>query len=584
MWSPRMEKHSSSICFVPFVLYSSYHKKASRFSVNSLTSSKSTFYGAYSGCRSFNRSISSSSTDTDRYRQSTIGIFATQLVNGVLEEELNQLSKLAEYKELLANTKHPSKVVCTIGPKTCSFEMIKKLAEHGMNVLRMNMSHGTHEWHQQVINHVKQLNKESGWNIGILLDTKGPEVRSGDLKEPVYVEKGTRFTFTIRRQVDYEPFTTDVNYDDFVSDIRPGDVLLVDGGICSFLVKQVTDVDVITECLESGILTSRRHLNVRGKTASLPAITEKDWLDIDFGIRNDVDFIALSFVKHEDDVQHLKKYLLEHGSSALVISKIESAAAVQRLEPILKASDGAMVARGDLGAEIPVEDVPLVQEEIVRINRRLQKPTIVATHMLESMISFPSPTRAEVTDVSEAVRQGADATMLSGETANGSFPLEAVNTMCTIARSVWTLPYEYERYPSLFSSQDSSSLVDSSIAALCSSAAFLANHLSARALVVFTKTGKIACSVSAARPNCPVLAFTPDEGLKRRLSLYWGVEAYQIAFSNHPEETVSAALKKMTQRNMAKCGDLIVILSDMLVSNGTFVNSVQVRRWMEGTS
>ncbi|GJD07330.1 Plastidial pyruvate kinase 2 [Galdieria sulphuraria] len=550
MWSPRMEKHSSSICFVPFVLYSSYHKKASRFSVNSLTSSKSTFYGAYSGCRSFNRSISSSSTDTDRYRQSTIGIFATQLVNGVLEEELNQLSKLAEYKELLANTKHPSKVVCTIGPKTCSFEMIKKLAEHGMNVLRMNMSHGTHEWHQQVINHVKQLNKESGWNIGILLDTKGPEVRSGDLKEPVYVEKGTRFTFTIRRQVDYEPFTTDVNYDDFVSDIRPGDVLLVDGGICS-----------------------KWDIN-ESPTSQY----------IDFGIRNDVDFIALSFVKHEDDVQHLKKYLLEHGSSALVISKIESAAAVQRLEPILKASDGAMVARGDLGAEIPVEDVPLVQEEIVRINRRLQKPTIVATHMLESMISFPSPTRAEVTDVSEAVRQGADATMLSGETANGSFPLEAVNTMCTIARSVWTLPYEYERYPSLFSSQDSSSLVDSSIAALCSSAAFLANHLSARALVVFTKTGKIACSVSAARPNCPVLAFTPDEGLKRRLSLYWGVEAYQIAFSNHPEETVSAALKKMTQRNMAKCGDLIVILSDMLVSNGTFVNSVQVRRWMEGTS
>ncbi|GJQ09515.1 hypothetical protein GpartN1_g1306.t1 [Galdieria partita] len=578
-----MKDDSSSTCFVPLVLESSYHKNGSSFSVNRFTNSSNTFYGAFSRSFCFNRSfLSSSFIKTERRTRSTVGIVATQLVNGVLEEEVNQLSKLAEYKELLASTKHPSKVVCTIGPKTCSFEMIKKLAEHGMNVLRMNMSHGTHEWHQQVINHAKKLNKESGWNIGILLDTKGPEVRSGDLKEPVYVERGTRFTFTIRRQVEYEPFTTDVNYDDFTSDIRPGDVLLVDGGICSFLVKQVTDLDVITECLESGILTSRRHLNVRGKTASLPAITEKDWLDIDFGIRNDVDFIAFSFVKHEDDVQYLKKYLLEHGSSALVISKIESAAAVQRLEPILKASDGAMVARGDLGAEIPVEEVPLIQEEIVRINRRLQRPTIVATHMLESMITFPSPTRAEVTDVSEAVRQGADATMLSGETANGSFPLEAVNTMCTIARSVWTLPYEYERSPSLFHyrQMDSSSLVDSSIAALCSSAAVLANHLNARALVVFTKTGKIACSVSAARPSCPILAFTPDEGLKRRLSLYWGIEAYQIAFSNNPEETVSAAFKKMSQRNMAKHGDLIVVLSDMLVSNGTFVNSVQVRRWI----
>lgn len=235
------------------------------------------------------------------------------------------------------------------------------------------------------------------------------------------------------------------------------------------------------------------------------------------------------------------------------------------------------MARGDLGAEIPIEDVPLVQEEIVRINRRLQKPTIVATHMLESMITFPSPTRAEVTDVSEAIRQGADATMLSGETANGSFPLEAVNTMCTIATSVWTL--FYERFP-LVACTPNVSNEDSSTVALCTSAAFLASHLKARALVVFTKTGKIACFVSAARPTCSILAFTPDEKLKRKLSLYWGVEAYQIAFSDNPEETVSAALKKMTQRNMANYGDLLVIVSDMLVSNGTFVNSVQVRRWM----
>lgn len=335
--------NSASVCFV-VPSWSLHHNGYLKNS--SLDSSKSNqFYGTGLG-RSFTKlsfpNLAVPCLSVRRKRSAT-SVWATQLVNGVVTDEINQLSKLAEYKEILANTKHPSKVVCTIGPKTCSLEMIKKLAEHGMNVLRMNMSHGTHEWHQQVINHAKQLNKEFGFNIGLLLDTKGPEVRSGDLKEPVYVEKGTTFTFTIRRQAEYEPFTTDVNYDDFISDVRPGDILLVDGGMCSFLVKQVTDVDVITECLESGTLTSRRHLNVRGKSASLPAITEKDWLDIDFGIRNDVDFFALSFVKHEDDVQYLKNYLLEHGSSAMVISKIESAAAIQRLEPILNVSDGAMV-------------------------------------------------------------------------------------------------------------------------------------------------------------------------------------------------------------------------------------------------
>jgi len=562
-------------CFVPLVSKALFSHTS--FSINSFQTS---FYGTDPRCwrNTCFRSLSSSTK-----RPSRPCVFPVLATTNLLNGEAIQLSShFAEYKQLLANTKHPSKVVCTIGPKTCSFEMIKKLAECGMNVLRMNMSHGTHEWHQQVIDHAKRLNEDFGWNIGVLLDTKGPEVRSGDLKEPLYVEKGSKFTFTIRRQVEYEPFTTDVNYDDFVSDVRPGDILLVDGGICSFLVKQVTDVDVITECLESGILTSRRHLNVRGKSASLPAITEKDWLDIDFGIKNQVDFFALSFVKHEDDVLYLKDYLLQRGSSALVISKIESAAAVQRLESILKASDGAMVARGDLGAEIPIEDVPLVQEEIVQINRRLQKPTIVATHMLESMITFPSPTRAEVTDVSEAVGQGADATMLSGETASGSFPLEAVRTMCTVATSVWTLFYDRVANCTLPSPVIPCSPGDSSVVALCSSAAFLANHLKARALVVFTKTGKIACSVSAARPRCPILAFTPDAGLKRRLSLYWGVEAYQIAFSDDPEETVSTAIDKLKTKShsppMFHHGDLIVVLSDMLGSNGTFVNSVQVRR------
>eukprot|EP00871_Galdieria_phlegrea_P004763 jgi/Galph1/5288/GphlegSOOS_G3907.1 len=579
-----MEKNPLELCFLTSLSYQ-HTKEGNLISWNCQTFSKDTsFYGSNrNSCRPLlrrlyrtARSSTSKATSTSR---SIEMINAQRVSNGIKQEDGFDLFQLQQYRDELARTKRPSKVVCTIGPKTCSFDMIQKLAEEGMNVLRLNMSHGTHEWHQQVIDRVSQLNREKYYNIGILLDTKGPEVRSGDLKEPIVVERGTKFTFTIRRQPEYEPFTTDVNYDDFVKDIRAGDILLVDGGMCSFRVQQITETDVITECIDGGVLTSRRHLNVRGKSASLPAITEKDWLDIDFGIKNEVDFYALSFVKHEDDVVFLKNYLMERGSSALVLSKIESAAAVERLENILKVSDGAMVARGDLGAEIPLEDVPLVQEEIVRINRKLQKPTIVATHMLESMITCPSPTRAEVTDVCEAVRQGADATMLSGETANGSYPLEAVNTMCIIARSVWTLKYDYDRANDLIYDQPcTSSNIDPTVAALCASAALLANNLEARALIVFTKTGKIACSVSATRPDCPILAFTPDNDLKRRLSLYWGLHAYQLAFSENPEETVQSALKIVSQSDLAKHGDLLVIVSDILVSNGKTVNSVQVRR------
>lgn len=306
-----------------------------------------------------------------------------------------------------------SKIVCTLGPKTCDVESIEGLGLTGMDIVRLNMSHGTLAWHAQVIENVRTVNARGRVNLGIMLDTKGPEVRSGDLRAPINVSRGQRFVFTIRnpQTSDFGDDTVDISYDDFVNDVHVGDTLLVDGGMCSFLCTEVTETDVVTECVDGGTLTSRRHLNVRGKSASLPAITDKDWEDIKFGMEQGVDFYALSFVKHEDDVAELKRYLVESGVKALVISKIESADAVKRLYAILEASDGAMVARGDLGAEIPVEDVPMVQEEIVQINRQLRKPTIVATHMLESMITYPTPTRAEVTDITEAVRQGADATM-----------------------------------------------------------------------------------------------------------------------------------------------------------------------------
>jgi pyruvate kinase len=474
-----------------------------------------------------------------------------------------------------------SKIVCTLGPKTCDVPTIEALAEQGMDVVRLNMSHGTHEWHKAVIEAVRVVNSKGRFNLGILLDTKGPEVRSGDLRAPINVSRGQRFVFTIRsNEADFGNDTVGVSYDDFVNDVHVGDTLLVDGGMCSFLCIEVTDTDVVTECVDGGQLTSRRHLNVRGKSASLPAITEKDWEDIAFGIEHNVDFYALSFVKHEDDVAELKRYLVERDVHALVLSKIESADAVKRLRPILEASDGAMVARGDLGAEIPVEEVPLVQEEIVRINRILRRPTIVATHMLESMITYPTPTRAEVTDITEAVRQGADATMLSGETANGAYPFKAINVMATVAESVVSQDSalsDDDLFAPIIRQDDDGVLPDPRVD-LAYSASTLANRLDVAAIVVFTRVGTYANFVASTRPRCPIIALTPDPDLVRRLTLLWGVRPFELEFSDDPEDTIARAVDLLTEKGLCSAGDLLVITSDMLTKHDKVVDALQIRR------
>nr|AIT70041.1 pyruvate kinase [Symphyocladia latiuscula] len=472
-----------------------------------------------------------------------------------------------------------SKIVCTLGPKTCDVQSIEKLAETGMDIVRLNMSHGTHEWHENVIKNVREINSKGTFNLAILLDTKGPEVRSGDLKTPLKVKRGQQFTWTIRKDVEnFDTNMVDVSYDDFINDVKVGDMLLVDGGMCSFLVTDMTDTDVISECIDGGTLTSRRHLNVRGKSASLPAITQKDWEDIDFGIKMNVDFYALSFVKHENDVSRLIEYLRNKNCKAYVLSKIESADAVHRLRPILEASDGAMVARGDLGAEIPIEDVPLIQDEIIGINREIQKPTIVATHMLESMITYPTPTRAEVADITEAIRQGTDATMLSGETANGSFPIKALTVMATVAESVVSQDNALSN-TDLFSplNSDAYSDVDPRFH-LAFNASTLASRLNVATIVVFTRTGTYAKLISATRPRCPIVAFTPDSDLVRRLTLLWGIKPYQMELLDDPEETISNAIKLLKEKGLVCSGDNIVISSDMLSKGLETVDTIQVRR------
>lgn len=461
-----------------------------------------------------------------------------------------------------------TKIICTIGPSTCRYEQLEKLAECGMNVARLNMSHGTHEWHRGVIKSIRTLNEKAMYNVAILLDTKGPEIRSGDLKKEVVVQKGTRFVFTIRREAEYDDYCTEVSYDGFIHDVEVGDVILVDGGIISFMVLEKTDSDIICECIDGGILTSRRHLNVRGRSATLPSITSKDWEDIEFGIAEGIDFIALSFVKEAEVIRDLKRKLEARHIAIGVIAKIESAASIPHLDEILEVCDGAMVARGDLGAEIPLEDVPLVQEKIVSECWRMGKPSIVATHLLESMIVYPTPTRAEVSDIAVAVNSRADAIMLSGETALGRHPFKAVEVMNKVAIRIEESQLAEKKISVPPSMQPKEEMV--------MSASIIANNLETAALIVITRRGLMASLLSRCRPNPPIFAFTNTSNVRRKLNLYWGVHPFRIGFSKDPEKTLQRAIQLLKQKKSLAGGDRIVVVSDILVGDD-YVETIQLR-------
>ena len=461
-----------------------------------------------------------------------------------------------------------TKIICTIGPATASFEKLKELSENGMNIARLNMSHGTHEWHRSVIQHIKRLNKKLGGSLAILLDTRGPEVRTGDVNLDLLLKKGDALTLTVRRQAVLEKNTVEVNYDGFVDEVEVGDTVLIDGGMISLKVLRISDKDIFCQCLDDGILTSRRHINIRGKSADLPSITAKDWEDIRFGIENGVDFIALSFIRTAETISELRKTLKCGNECTDILAKIESAAAIPHLDEIIDRADGIMIARGDLGAELPFEEVPLLQEEIIRKCRAAGKPVVVATHMLESMIVNPTPTRAEVTDITHAVLQGADATMLSGETATGKYPLRALAAMDTVTRRIerkLTQDTTVRMAPSENPKHE-----------IARSAAILNNNLHGSAILVFTRRGLMAMLLSRCRPGAPIYAFTNTTHVRRRLEIFWGVHPFLIKLSKDPEVSIKRAIDKLLHRQLLAAGARVIVVSDILV-DGKFVETVQVR-------
>ncbi|CAL0316686.1 unnamed protein product [Lupinus luteus] len=483
-----------------------------------------------------------------------------------------------ELKENGFRSTRRTKLVCTIGPATCGFEELEALAVGGMNVARINMCHGTREWHQIVIERVRRLNLEKGYAVAIMMDTEGSEIHMGDLggASSAKAEDGEVWTFSVRAFDSTLPeHTIIVNYDGFAEDVKVGDELLVDGGMVRFEVIEKIGPDVKCRCTDPGLLLPRANLTfwrngslVRERNAMLPTISSKDWLDIDFGIAEGVDFIAISFVKSAEVIKHLKSYIAARSqdSDISVIAKIESIDSLKNLEEIIQASDGAMVARGDLGAQIPLEQVPAAQHRIVQVCRQMNKPVIVASQLLESMIEYPTPTRAEVADVSEAVKQRADALMLSGESAMGQFPDKALTVLRSVSLRIERWWREQKRHEAMALSSVGSSFSEKISEEICNSAAQMANSLEVDAIFVYTKTGHMASLLSRCRPDCPIFAFTTTPSVRRRLNLQWGLIPFRLSFSDDMETNLNKTFALLKARNLIKSGDLVIAVSDMLQS------------------
>uniref|UniRef100_A0A0D6QXX7 Pyruvate kinase n=1 Tax=Araucaria cunninghamii TaxID=56994 RepID=A0A0D6QXX7_ARACU len=484
----------------------------------------------------------------------------------------------ADLKENGFRSTRRTKLVCTIGPACCGFDQLEVLAMGGMNVARLNMCHGTKDWHRDVIRNVRKLNQEKGYAVAIMMDTEGSEIHMGDLggAASVKAEDGDVWTFSVRAlNGPLPPKTIHVNYEGFAEDVKVGDELLVDGGMVRFEVIEKQGPDVKCQCTDPGLLLPRANLTfwregrvVRERNAMLPTISSKDWIDIDFGIAEGVDFIAISFVKSADVMKHLKSYIAARfcDSDIGVIAKIESIDSLKNLEEIIQASDGAMVARGDLGAQIPLEQVPSVQQHVVQLCRQLNKPVIVASQLLESMIEYPIPTRAEVADVSEAIKQRADALMLSGESAMGQFPDKALGVLRSVSLRIEHWCREEKKHQSMHLPDVASTLEESVSEGICNSAAQMANKLAVDAIFVYAREGHMASLLSRCRPDCPIFAFTSSTSVRRRLNLQWGLIPFRLDLSDDMESNINWTFALLKARGMIKSGDLVIAVSDMLQS------------------
>lgn len=469
-----------------------------------------------------------------------------------------------------------TKIVCTLGPASMSKDQIRSLAKGGMNVARLNLSHGKLEQHGKTIRTLEEINAElrnsNGVDsacIGILLDTQGPEIRTGDVAKPIAIQKGDEVVFSPHTCPEEKRPVIIILHDKFPQDAEHAERILIDNGELVFdFIKILPHGGVLARSRDTGAIGSRRHVNLPGATLSMPSFLDKDWEDMAFAAKEQVDFLALSFIRTAKDIEVARAFLSERKSTIQIIAKIETRQAVENIEEIIAASDGIMVARGDLGAEVPFERVPVIQDQIVALCKSAGKPVIVATHMLESMIHQPMPTRAEVTDIAHAAATATDATMLSGETASGQHPLEALDAMVRVLR-------ETERHIGEQTHMEMTG-THTEREARAEAAVTLAISIEAKALVVMTRSGRSARDVCKFRPHLPVIAFTPDARVQRTLQLSFGVLPVLIDFDDDPEKTVVTALQAAIKAGLLKAGDQIVLVSDTKAHDRT-INTIQIR-------
>lgn len=464
-----------------------------------------------------------------------------------------------------------TKIVCTLGPASEKEEVLTQLVENGLNVCRFNFSHGSHEEHKGRLDMAKKVREKLGKPVALLLDTKGPEIRTGNFADPeVLLEEGQTFTITMKDVVGTKEICT-VSYKGLAEDVNPGNVILIDDGLVGLRVKEVNGEDIVCIVENSGIVKNHKGVNVPNVSINLPAITDKDISDIEFGISQDVDFIAASFVRKASDVLAIREILERNNATDIqIISKIENQEGVDNLDEILKVSDGIMVARGDLGVEIPTEDIPVVQKMMIRKCNELAKPVITATQMLDSMIRNPRPTRAEVTDVANAIYDGTDAIMLSGETAAGKYPVEAVKTMASIAkRTEETLDYDNLLKKN---ASNNTTVTDAISHATCTTAI----DLNASAIITSTSSGHTARMVSKFRPQCPIIATTTNEKAMRQLGLTWGVYTVKSSSSKNTDEVIENSIEAAKSANFINNGELVVITAGVPVGVSGTTNLIKV--------
>ena len=466
-----------------------------------------------------------------------------------------------------------TKVVCTLGPSTDDERVLEQLIEEGMNVARCNFSHGSHEEHKERMDKVKRIRKKCDKPVAILLDTKGPEIRTGNfVDDKVYVKAGQTFTLVADKEVMGTNEKAGITFADLYKDVKPGVVIMIDDGLIEMEVVKIEGTDIVCAVKNEGVISNHKGVNVPDVHISMPYMSEQDKSDILFGIKEDVDYIAASFTRTADDVKELRKFLDDNGGKDInIIAKIENSEGIINVDGIIEEADAVMVARGDMGVELPEEEVPIIQKMIIKKVYEAGKQVIIATQMLESMINNPRPTRAETADVANAIYDGTSAIMLSGETAAGKFPVEAVATMARIAeRTEMDVNYKQRFFNN--HNNHRSDITE----AVCHATCMTAYDLDAKSILTVTKSGRSAKMISKYRPDCMIIAGSTEEKVVRQLNMSWGVSPVLIKEKKHVLELFDYAVEVAKEKGLVETDDIVVITSGVPLGKSGTTNMIKV--------